>query len=391
MSLCIHTRHPKKKEKPAARFAAHFEGYEVSSAVTVGYLNASRPTTSPLAPFRLKTALLEQSAYVLITVMAPNTTPTKRAKVCVMRAAGYSNDEIRAALIDRHDLSNRQICRIVKRYGEKENYYEVGHSTGRPRKLTPREMRIACRHLANQTAHDASDLQRKYFPEVSVDTIKRALRGEGLRPHIRRTVPYIPHKNLHVRKSWAEERLEWTVNNWRAVTFSDESLDPRFTKKKVKHGGGKVTIWGMITAHGVGHIVRIEGNLNKELYCEILQDDVLGTFRDLHLDFHNYYFQQDNDPKHTAKLVQAWFRENDIDLLPWPPNSPDISIIENLWDHLDRRIRARNPLPCSESDLWIALQEEWYKIDVSFIENLYASLPQRISAVYLANGGSTRY
>jgi len=161
-----------------------------------------------------------------------------------------------------------------------------------------------------------------------------------------------------VQKSWAKERLEWTVNNWRAVTILDESifhvfgsdgmewcwrrpgecLDPRFTKKKVKHGGGKVTIWGMITAHGVGHIVRIEGNLNKELYCEILQDDVLGTFHDLHLDFHNYYFQQDNDPKHTAKLVQAWFRENDIDLLPWPPNSPDISIIENLWDHLDRRI-----------------------------------------------------
>src|SRR6267378_3412301 len=49
--------------------------------------------------------------------------------------------------------------------------------------------------------------------------------------------------------------------------------------------GGKVTIWGMITAHGVGDIVRIEGNLNKELYYEILQDDVLGTFHDLHLDF----------------------------------------------------------------------------------------------------------
>jgi hypothetical protein len=328
-----------------------------------------------------------------------------------MRAAGYSNDEIRAALIGRHDLSDRQISRIVKRYGEKENYYEVGHSTGRPRKLTPCAMRIACRHLANQTAHDASDLQRKYFPEVSVDTIKRALRGEGLAPHIRRTVPFISHKNLHVRKSWAEERLEWTVNNRRAVTFSDESifhvfgsdgmewcwrrpgerLDPRFTKKKVKHGGGKVTVWGMITAYGVGHIVRIEGNLNKDLYCEILQDDVLGTFHDLHLDFHDYYFQQDNDPKHTSKLVQAWFHKNNIDLLPWPSNSPDISIIENLWEHLDRRIRARNPLPHSENDLWIALQEEWYKIDVSFIRKLYESLPRRISAVYLANGGTTRY
>jgi hypothetical protein len=123
---------------------AHVGVYKVTSAVTVGYLNASRPTSLPLAPFQPKTAFSEQSAYVLITIMAPNTTPTKRAKVCTMRAAGYSNDEIRAALIGRHDLSDCQISRIVKRYGEKENYYEVGHSTGRPRKLTPCAMRIAC-------------------------------------------------------------------------------------------------------------------------------------------------------------------------------------------------------------------------------------------------------
>lgn len=290
--------------------------------------------------------------------MAPNTTPTKRAKICTMRAAGYSNEEIRSALTGHHDLSDRQINRIVKRYGEKENYYDIGHSTGRPRKLTPGDTRLALRHLSNQTAHDASDLQREYFPEVSVDTVKRTLRDGGLLPHIRCKVPFITHKNLHVRKEWAADRLDWTESNWRAVNFSDESifhvfgsdgmewcwrkpgerLDPRFTKKKVKHGGGKVTVWGMITAQGVGRLVQIEGNLNKELYRDILQDDVLGSYSDLGLDYHAYYFQQDNDPKHTSKIVQAWFRENNMDLLPWPPNSPDINIIENLWDHLERRI-----------------------------------------------------
>jgi len=47
-----------------------------------------------------------------------------------MKMAGFSNNEIRAALTGRHDLSNRQILRIFKKYGEKENYYDVGHSTG---------------------------------------------------------------------------------------------------------------------------------------------------------------------------------------------------------------------------------------------------------------------
>ena len=128
---------------------------------------------------------------------------------------------------------------------------------------------------------------------------------------------------------FGSDGIEWC---WRKP---GEQLDPRFTKKKVKHGGGKVTVWGMITAQGVGHIVHIEGNLNKKLYCEILQDDVLGSYHDLQLDYHDYYFQQDNDPKHTAKIVQAWFLKNHVDLLPWLPNSLDISIIENLWDHLE--------------------------------------------------------
>ena len=39
----------------------------------------------------------------------------------------------------------------------------------------------------------------------------------------------------------------------------------------------------------------------------------------------------------------------------------------------------------------MALQEELYKIDLAFIRNLYESLPQRVSAVYRANGGNTRY
>jgi hypothetical protein len=41
-------------------------------------------------------------------------------------------------------------------------------------------------------------VQRVYFPDVSVQTIKRALRAEGLGAHIRRLVPFITHKNLHV-------------------------------------------------------------------------------------------------------------------------------------------------------------------------------------------------
>jgi hypothetical protein len=62
--------------------------------------------------------------------MAPNTTPTKKAKIVAWKSEGRSHDYIRAHLTSRHEISDHQIIRISRKYGEKENYYDVGHKTG---------------------------------------------------------------------------------------------------------------------------------------------------------------------------------------------------------------------------------------------------------------------
>jgi len=114
-------------------------------------------------------------------------------------------------------------------------------------------------------------------------------------------------------------------------------LGPWFTKKKVNHGNGKVVVWGIRQPQ--------QGAILWDI-----AEHLLGTYQDLGLDHHDHYFQQDNDPKHTSKLVQAWFHENHVNLLPWLPNSPDLNIIENLCDHLDCWVQAhwnRGSLPQS--------------------------------------------
>lgn len=156
--------------------------------------------------------------------MTPNTTAAERAVICTLKRTGHTHSEIRDALPNHHDISDRQIIRIFQCYGDKENYDEVGHSTGRPRKLSDRDMRQALRHLSNQDHSTASSLQRAFFPEVNVLMVKRTLRGEGLRPFVKASVPFITQKNLGRRKLWAEEHLEWSVRNWMAVAFSDESI-----------------------------------------------------------------------------------------------------------------------------------------------------------------------
>jgi len=156
--------------------------------------------------------------------MSPQTTAAEKAIICTLKKRGISHDDIRATLKNHHDITDRQIIRIFQRYGDKENYDEVGHSAGRPHKLTPRDARVALRHLANCDAANATELRNTYFPEVSLETVKGALRGEGRHARIRATVPFISKKNLGVRKKWATAHLHWTVANWRAVNFSDESI-----------------------------------------------------------------------------------------------------------------------------------------------------------------------
>ncbi|CAB5359704.1 unnamed protein product [Rhizophagus irregularis] len=44
-------------------------------------------------------------------------------------------------------------------------------------------------------------------------------------------------------------------------------------------------------------------------------------------DQENYLFQEDNVPMHTARIVKSWKEENEVDSIPWPIQSPDLSTI----------------------------------------------------------------
>ena len=99
---------------------------------------------------------------------------------------------------------------------------------------------------------------------------------------------------------------------------------------------------------------------------------------------------QDNAPAHRAKIVTNLLKQYKVKTLDWPPNSPDMNPIENLWAYLSRRVFAKGTYKNTE-DLFEALQKEWLAIPPDTLANLYMSMEIRMDLVRSKRGFPTRY
>jgi len=248
--------------------------------------------------------------------------------------------------------------------------------------------------------------------QVHIESVRNYLEREGLKGYIQQRKPGLTKEQIAKRLKFAQDHLHWTVEEWKNVMFSDETiisrmgsygrkyyykrperkrLEAHHIKQTKQGGGGKMLIWGCMTYYGVGDACWYPDSMNSEGYLGVLKDYVLQTRDWYGIERQDFIFQQDNASAHKASIVNNYLSRMKIRVLDWPPNSPDMNPIEHLWAYIKQQLDRYPEAPKTMEELWERIQKIWIEIPIEIIHDLYESMPRRIKELHDNKGGLTRY
>ncbi|KAG2457255.1 TC1A transposase, partial [Polypterus senegalus] len=329
-----------------------------------------------------------------------------RDRIVARHRSGQGYKNISAAL----KVPKSTVASIIlkrKTFGTTRTLPRAGH----PAKLSYRGRRALVREVKKNQKITLAELQRgsqEIGESCRKSTITAALHQSGLYGRVACRKPLLSARHMTARMEFAKRHLKDSEMVRNKILWSDETKIELFglnskryvwrqpgtahhlsnTVPTVKHGGGSIMLWPCFSAAGTGRLVAIEVKMNAVKYRDILDKNLLQSAKDLRLG-RRFIFQQDNDPKHTAKITKEWLHNNSVTVLEWPSQSPDLNPIEHLWR--DLKMAVHQCLPSNLTELEKICKEEWQRIPKSRCEKLVASFPGRLVAVLAQKGASTKY
>ncbi|GFW22539.1 transposable element Tcb2 transposase [Trichonephila clavipes] len=150
---------------------------------------------------------------------------------------------------------------------------------------------------------------------------------------------------------------------------SGTAYRPENIQEKDRYPTCSIMVWAGIMINGRTRLhVVANGTMMGQRYIDEVLLPHVRLFRGAVGD--KFVFMDDNATCHRTLAVQDCLDSESIQRLVWPPRSPDLNPIENVWDALGRQVAGRNYPPTNKNTLIRALTEEWDKLPQQLLDNV---------------------
>ena len=314
-----------------------------------------------------------------------------------------------AAIAKEVDCDVRSVRHWIEHYQQHGNVDDLPRS-GRKRKTTAEQDAAIVAEAKETKFTTPRRIKKKLHSDVSSRTIDRRLQEHGLFGRVAQHKKKCRDEEKRKRLTFAQGYEHWTADDWMRVEFADEkifwgegfwgqvfvrrpkgeALNPEYCVDQNPHPV-KVSAWACFSGHGQGYMYIFNENMDAKLLQGILGTHLVES-AELHFDVEHaeqWWFLQDNAPQHKSVLVRTWLFNHGIQCLDFPPYSPDLNPIENLWADLARRVEQ---FQCETmEELQDIVAEEWAKTPKEYLRKLARSMPERCKAVIEAHGEHTKF
>jgi len=177
------------------------------------------------------------------------------------------------------------------------------------------------------------------------------------------------------------------------LRLPEEEYHPDCVDEVWGSGRKSVMVWGAFCGELKSplYVVPPGTTLDSEKYTKNVLDPLLIPFWHQTCEVYGWStVVEDGAPGHQKYAIQCR-KLNNLETLPWPPQSPDLNLIEALWADMETELGQIYERATNTDDLILMLHAAWGNINSERLLKLVDSMPARLAAVIAAEGNATPY